>query len=51
MKTSNITTINIKPLTNNENTMNYIDQAQSITLAEHLAKKKLVSYLEQLFLG
>ena len=41
MKTSNITTINIKPLTNNENTMDYIDQAQSITLAEHLAVKNL----------
>ena len=41
MKTSNITPINIKPLTNNENTMNYIDQAQSISLAEHLAVKNL----------
>ena len=41
MNTSNITTINIKPLTNNENTMNYIDQAQSISLAEHLAVKNL----------
>ena len=41
MNTSNITTINIKPLTNNENTINYIDQAQSISLAEHLAVKNL----------
>ena len=41
MNTSNITPINIKPLTNNENTMNYIDQAQSISLAEHLAVKNL----------
>ena len=41
MKTLNITPINIKPLTNNENTMNYIDQAQSIRLAEHLAVKNL----------
>ena len=41
MKTSNITTINFKPLTNNENIMNYIDQSQSITLAEHLAVKNL----------
>jgi len=41
MKTLNITPINIKPLTNNENTMNYIDQAQSISLAEHLAVKNL----------
>jgi hypothetical protein len=41
MNASNITPLNIKPLTNNENTMNYIDQAQTITLAEHLAAKNL----------
>jgi hypothetical protein len=41
MNTTNITPLNIKPLTNNENTMNDIDQASAITLAEHLAAKNL----------
>ena len=42
MNTSNITPINIKPITNNENTMNYIDQALAITLAEQLAVKNML---------
>ena len=41
MNTSNITLLNVNPLTNNKNTMNYIDQAQAITLAEHLAVKNM----------
>jgi len=42
MNTTNITPINIKPITNNENTMNYIDQALAITLAEQLAVKNML---------
>ena len=42
MNISNITPINIKPITNNENTMNYIDQALAITLAEQLAVKNML---------
>jgi hypothetical protein len=42
MNTTNITPINIKPITNNENTMNYIGQALAITLAEQLAVKNML---------